>query len=99
MQSISLFLSAAAATLSLGASAATIQARQDPHIVDFRTFGLPGCFEQNQGVYTYLQSDLDKCFQFSTTDIVESLFVTDINDGCAGKSSSTPPLTHQETIA
>lgn len=81
MQSISIILSA----LTLGATAATIRtARSDPHIVDFRTFGATGCSEENQGVYTYVKSDLDKCFQFSETDVVESLFVSDITKGCSG---------------
>lgn len=76
-----------AAALALGVRGASIHRprQNDPHVVDFRTFGLPGCDEQNQGVYTYLQSDLGTCFPFSTTDVVESLFVTDINAGCSGE--------------
>lgn len=76
-----------AAALALGVRGASMHRprQNDPHIVDFRTFGLPGCYEQNQGVYTYLQSDLGTCFPFSTTDVVESLFVTDINAGCSGE--------------
>lgn len=73
------------AALALGARGASVHRprQSDPHVVDFRTFGLPGCDEQNQGVYTYLQSDLGTCFPFSTTDVVESIFVTDINAGCS----------------
>lgn len=75
------------AALALGARGASVHRprQSDPHVVDFRTFGLPGCDEQNQGVYTYLQSDLGTCFPFSTTDVVESIFVTDINAGCSGE--------------
>ncbi|CAN8099043.1 unnamed protein product [Discula destructiva] len=67
--------------LVLHATAATVP-RQDPHIVDFRTFGAPGCFEENQGIYTYLQSDLDKCKNFADATI-GSIFVGDITDGCS----------------
>lgn len=98
MQSIGFILSTAVA-LALGASAATIQTRNDPHIVDFRTYGLPGCFEQNQGVYTYTQSQLNQCYQFSTVNIVESLFVLDINDGCSGKSTTQPSCCPSTIVA
>lgn len=79
---------ACASSLSSFALAATTHntRRQtpDPHVVDFRTFGAPGCFAENQGVYTYEQSDVGTCFPFGTLP-VESLFVTDITDGCYGE--------------
>lgn len=86
MQFSSLFLAAAA--LIGGSQAASIP-RQDPHIVDFRTFGQPGCSADNQGVYTYTQSMLNTCHSFADLT-VESIFVADITAGCSGKSK--PPL-------
>lgn len=76
------------------ATPTTPAARDDPHIVDFRTYGAPGCFEANQGVYTYTQSNLDICYQFGIhgEEPVGSIFVVDIVDGCSGMfASSTPP--------
>ncbi|KAK7745419.1 hypothetical protein SLS53_002916 [Cytospora paraplurivora] len=70
---------AAAALISSGSQAAVIP-RQDPHIVDFRTYGLPGCYEQNQGVYTYTLSQTNICYEF-VDETVESIFVNDISDG------------------
>lgn len=67
--------------LVIGTTAANIPRRSDPHIVDFRTYGAPGCFAENQGVYTYEKSDLDICRTF-VTEPVGSIFVTDITEGC-----------------
>lgn len=75
---------AAAALISSGSQAAVIP-RQDIHIVDFRTFGLPGCYEQNQGVYTYTLSGTNICYDFAD-ETVESIFVADITDGYSRKS-------------
>lgn len=78
-------------------TAATIPPRQnDPHIVDFRTYGAPGCFAENQGVYTYEQSDLDVCRTFVDATI-GSIFAGDIVDGCSREFSyniciAPPPL-------
>src|ERR1700761_4206512 len=69
--------------LVIGASAASksLRSRQDdPHVGDFRTFGVAGCFDDNQGVYTQLQSDVGVCHTFA--EPVGSLDVADLNDGC-----------------
>lgn len=67
--------------LVLGTTAATIPRQSDPHIVDFRTYGAPGCFAENQGVYTFEQSDENICRAFAV-EPVGSIFVGDITDGC-----------------
>lgn len=36
------------AVLVLGTASAATVPRQDPHITDFRLFGAPGCFDENQ---------------------------------------------------
>lgn len=71
-------------SLILGTTAATLPRQDDPHIVDFRTFGVAGCLEENQGVYTYLQSDEDICHTFADSEI-GSIFTLDITDGCFRK--------------
>lgn len=91
MQFSSLFLAATAALIS-GSQAAAIP-RADPHIVDFRTFGQPGCSADNQGIYTYTQSETGTCYPFSDVDTVRSIFVGDITEGCNGESSSSSSLT------
>lgn len=73
--------------LLVGTTIATTIPRQDPHIVDFRTYGAPGCSAENQGVYTYTQSDLNTCRTFADATI-GSLFVIDITDKCSGESTS-----------
>lgn len=82
MQFSSLFLAAAA--LISGSQAAAIPRQSDPHVVDFRTYGQPGCSAANQGVYTYTESQIGACIAF-TEDTVQSVFVTDITEGCNGK--------------
>lgn len=60
----------------------------DPHVGDFRTFGVAGCSAQNQGVYTELQSNLGVCQTFGAP--VGSLEIVDLNDGCTCKPSRSP---------
>lgn len=74
--------------LILGTTAVTIPRQSDPHIVDFRTYGVAGCSDENQGVYTYLQSDENICRTF-VDSTVGSIFTLDITDGCSRKRS--PP--------
>ncbi|KAF3764870.1 hypothetical protein M406DRAFT_70615 [Cryphonectria parasitica EP155] len=80
MQFITAILALAATT-----SAASITRRQsDPHMIDFRSYGAAGCSADNQGVYTYEQSDASTCFPFSTELDVESVLVLDITlSGCS----------------
>jgi hypothetical protein len=67
--------------LAIGGSAApsALDTRQDPHEGDFRTFGVAGCKDDNQGVYTVTQSGLGKCTPFVQN--VGSISVTDLSDG------------------
>ncbi|KUI60442.1 hypothetical protein VP1G_07642 [Cytospora mali] len=81
MQFSSIFLAAATA-LFAGSQAASIPRQSDPHIVDFRTYGQPGCSADNQGVYTYTESQLNTCYTFSEST-VESIFVVDVTEGCS----------------
>ena len=78
---------AAVVGLALGARA-TAARRQtsDPHIADFRTFGETGCFTDNQGIWTFTQSDLTGCKTFPDDLLVKSLFAADYNGGCGGES-------------
>ncbi|KAL1865136.1 hypothetical protein VTK73DRAFT_5461 [Phialemonium thermophilum] len=81
-----LFVPLSALSLALGAAAAAVP-RQDPHIADFRSFGLPGCAQDNQGVWTFTQSQLTGCQTFASFGDadVQSLLVGDISDGCSLK--------------
>ncbi|KAI5456480.1 hypothetical protein BGZ63DRAFT_396760 [Mariannaea sp. PMI_226] len=54
---------------------------KDPHISDFRLYGVTGCSAQNEGVWTVLHSDLNKCTGFNG-ESVGSVSLTDINKGC-----------------
>lgn len=77
---------AAVAGLALGAGASSSRRQtSDPHIADFRTFGETGCFNDNQGVWTFTQSDLTGCKAFPTDLPVGSLFASDYNAGCGGE--------------
>ncbi|KAL1901018.1 hypothetical protein Sste5346_002083 [Sporothrix stenoceras] len=57
------------------AGADKVAARQDPHELDFRTFGVSGCHDENQGVYTLELSSNNQCLQF--VDPIGSLTVAD----------------------
>ncbi len=74
------FATFAVSALAASPSVALLQGRQDPHKCDLRTFGQPGCSQDNQGVYTLLLSDSGMCKQF--VDPVESLTVIDITTDC-----------------
>jgi hypothetical protein len=82
--------------LGLGVNAAVLGQR-DAHIVDFRTYGSVECAQTfNQGVWTFTQSDLTGCKNFSAygDDYVGSLTMMDITSGCSRKSPisfPTPP--------
>ncbi|CAK7232617.1 hypothetical protein SEUCBS140593_008321 [Sporothrix eucalyptigena] len=71
---------AIAATLAfaqtgLAAPATEKVSRNDPHELDFRTFGASGCSAENQGVYTLELSSSGVCSQF--VDPIGSLLVGD----------------------
>ncbi|CAK7266690.1 hypothetical protein SEPCBS57363_002217 [Sporothrix epigloea] len=71
-------LAAAALIATQTASAAPIAdvcRVDDPHELDFRTFGVEGCLEENQGVYTLERSQSNVCYTF--VDPIGSLTVAD----------------------
>ncbi|CAK7273526.1 hypothetical protein SEPCBS119000_005703 [Sporothrix epigloea] len=49
--------------------------RNDPHELDIRTFGVEGCQDENQGVYTLELSQSNVCYTF--VDPIGSLTVAD----------------------
>jgi hypothetical protein len=56
--------------------------RQDPHVADFRTWGSTDCSTDNQGVWTFTQSDLAtpcKSFAFFGASNVQSITLVDID--------------------
>ncbi|CAK7227186.1 hypothetical protein SCUCBS95973_006458 [Sporothrix curviconia] len=65
----------ALAQAAFAAPAADVSARNDPHELDFRTFGAEGCSAENQGVYTLELSQASTCSKFA--DAIGSLIVTD----------------------
>lgn len=65
-----------------------VAVRADPHELDFRTFGVSGCHDENQGVYTLELSSANQCLQFY--DPIGSLTVTD--NLCTRESSPAPLL-------
>jgi hypothetical protein len=64
-----------------------VAARQDPHELDFRTFGVSGCHDENQGVYNLELSSNNQCLQF--VDPIGSLTVT---DNLCTRESCYPPI-------
>jgi hypothetical protein len=83
MQFGTIFVSVAA--LFMGASASPVT--RETHISDFRLFGETGCSAQNDGVWTVLNTDLDKCTNFNG-EVPKSITLTDINKGCKCKTVS-----------
>lgn len=72
------------------ATAASVPRQSDPHMIDFRSYGAAGCFAENQGVYTYEQSDAGTCIEYPSELDVESILLVDITiDGCSCESSSS----------
>ncbi|KAJ9144007.1 hypothetical protein NKR19_g6587 [Coniochaeta hoffmannii] len=64
------------------ATAASIP-RQDPHILDFRTWGSKDCTTDNQGIWTFTLSDLEPpCKSFASFGAfnVQSLSLVDIDN-------------------
>ncbi|KAF7564027.1 hypothetical protein G7046_g112 [Stylonectria norvegica] len=79
MQFATILVSVAA--LAIGASAAVLP--RDTHVADFRVFGEAGCYKDNLGVFTVLDTDFtpNECKSFEG-NVVKSLNLGDINDGC-----------------
>ncbi len=48
---------------------------RDAHKLDFRSFGVAGCFDENQGVWTLTESANTRCTRF--TEAVGSILVAD----------------------
>ncbi|TPX09129.1 uncharacterized protein E0L32_001608 [Thyridium curvatum] len=57
--------SVSVALLFASSALAAAVTRNDPHQADFRTFGVAGCSEDNQGVYTLTQSNVGTCKPFT----------------------------------
>lgn len=52
----------------------------DTHEADFRTFGVSGCYDENQGVYTLLKSNAYQCYQL--VEPIGSLLLLDSSCTC-----------------
>lgn len=74
-------------SLTTTTNAAAIRQANDPHLLDFRTFGAPGCSEDNQGIWTFTESDRGKgCRSFLHdygVESVQSLLLVDLASGGA----------------
>lgn len=81
------------ALLAVGVNAATLK-RDDLHVVDFRSFGAPGCDAENQGIWTFTQSQLTGCKTFASFDAqnVQAISLVDIMNGCSCKPYPRAPL-------
>ncbi|EFX04671.1 hypothetical protein CMQ_1599 [Grosmannia clavigera kw1407] len=67
----------------------------DPHEADFRTFGVSGCLDENQGVYTLEKSSDGECLPF--VDPIGSLLVAD--DLCTLTLYSDAECTESPVVA
>lgn len=60
--------------------------RDDPHVVDFRSFGAIGCDAENQGIWTFTESQATgECITFASfgADDVQAVSLVDIKSGCS----------------
>lgn len=54
--------------------------RQDTHVLDFRTWGSSDCGDDNQGIWTFTESDLTGCRSFASYGVdVQSITLVDID--------------------
>lgn len=74
--------SVSVALLFASSALAAAVTRNDPHQADFRTFGVAGCSEDNQGVYTLTHANVGTCKPFTAP--IGSMSVT--NNLCKRKS-------------
>ncbi|KAB5584999.1 hypothetical protein GE09DRAFT_1276639 [Coniochaeta sp. 2T2.1] len=59
------------ALLVTTATAAVIQRQNDPHVLDFRTWGSKDCGQDNQGIWTFTESDVTgECKHFADYGVV-----------------------------
>lgn len=65
---------------------------RNTHLADFRGFGANGCVEQNLGVWTIIDTDIQpgECKGFNG-ETVKALTLSDLNDGCKS-TFRMPPL-------
>lgn len=71
--------------LAIRANAAALK-RDDPHVVDFRSFGAIGCYAENQGIWTFTESQATgECISFASfgADNVQAVSLVDIKSGCS----------------
>ncbi|KAI5459227.1 hypothetical protein BGZ63DRAFT_390527 [Mariannaea sp. PMI_226] len=85
---------ACVSALAMTASASPVA--RETHISDFRLFGEHGCSAENEGVWTVLNTDLDKCTGFNGEN-VKSVYLTDINAGCKLWVYSDAECSHKKT--
>lgn len=83
---------AAAATLIAGSNALFIP--RNAHVSDFRLYSGEDCFTGNLGVWTVIDEDFQngECLSLNDEEngaVPHSLSLTDINEGCTCKTSST----------
>ncbi|CAG9994594.1 unnamed protein product [Clonostachys byssicola] len=69
-------IAASVSVLVAGTQATGPNARNDPHISDFRLWGSPTCSgTQNYGIWTILQSDTNKCTSLHQYDPTGPSFI------------------------
>ena len=94
------FTAAAVAALALVQAAVAAPstapiATRDAHKLDFRSFGVSGCLDDNQGIWTLTESANTRCTRF--TEAVGSILVVDSLCTCesAPVSSDTTSTNRQ----
>lgn len=96
---LSALLTAPTLSFASYANAASIP-RQDPHVLDFRTWASKDSGADNQGIWTFTQSDVTPfCRSFASygADNVQSLTLVDINSQQPYARKSFSPLSSRST--
>jgi len=79
--------------LAAGVTAAVTQRQNDPHLIDFRTWGGRNCSGENQGIWTFTESDHGRCRSFQLDyglGSVQSLTLVDLALNWNCKSHPSP---------
>lgn len=78
------------AALALGSAAAVLP--RQAALAQFRTFSGTDCFTGNNGFTQIYAEDLDVCHPFENSiEVVYSVTLEQIANGCSGKLLSPPP--------